>query len=190
MHNRESQDTLNSFHVYFFSFPGIKKFEIVHIITISTPQYQRVHSSAKLLVVVGIFLPKMLSKQERIFAPQTLYNEGAEDILRKWHENFESHAPTRKHIYRLRDKFEPHGAAFGAPRSGRPRSVKIESCGAGKKASLQLDTARRSLRRILHEYKFKCCVPCSVHGLLEDNYNSRDSYEPVSRDPQNFQKIL
>ena len=100
--------------------------------------------------------------QRKWILKQYWKTENVEKFRQKWAEEFDTPAPSRQTIYRIRDKFDETGSICSAQKSGRPVSVTTQenemlasqafTKGPQKskqRASIELGIYRRSLSRLM-----------------------------------------
>ena len=121
--------------------------------------------------------------------------ENAEMVRTLWQEAFHTPPSSQHTIYRLRNKFDKMGSVNDAPKCGCPKTstteekktlVALTFVNSPKKstrsASAELSISRTSLRRLLHNMKFKPYRPRLVRGLLEDDPDGRLQFCETMRD--------
>lgn len=128
-----------------------------------------------------------LSMEERKWIIKQYWKtENAEEVRKRWMQEFGTPSPSRQAIYSIRDKFENTGSVCNAPKSGRPTTANtdgnqmlvsqtyVENPEISKqRASLELNISRRSLTRIMADLGLKMYRPRLFHGLLEDDPDRR-----------------
>jgi transposase len=128
-----------------------------------------------------------LSSSERIDIVKwyAVYQNAAE-VARQFQHHYERAPTTRESILDIARKFDETGSIQDKSRSGRPRSVSTEenkerflavfeeSPGTSeKRASLELNLSRTSLRRMMQELGLKLYRPRLLHALNEDDPDRR-----------------
>ena len=129
-----------------------------------------------------------LTLQQRIFLIKCWWKyEKLSKVTESWNAEYPGEpVPTRRTIYKLRDKFNRIGSVTDAPRSGRPITALTEENKENvattfvedpqtstRRASTRLDISQTSIRRVLHDINFKCYIPRLVQELNEDDPDRR-----------------
>lgn len=134
-----------------------------------------------------------LSTAERIqIVKWYAIHENASEVARQFQAHYDQNPPTRTNILNLVKKFDETGSVQDEPRSGRPRSVStdenLERIRAAfqhspetstRRASLELNLARTSLRRMMKELGLKPYRPHLLHALNEDDPDRRCEFADI-----------
>ncbi|CAF3839089.1 unnamed protein product [Rotaria sp. Silwood1] len=118
--------------------------------------------------------------------------QNASEVARQFQNHFNRTPPTSKNILSLVQKFDETGSVADKPRSGRPRSVSTdnnrervraafeENPGiSARRASLELNLDRSSLRRMIKELGLKPYRPQLLHALNEDDPDRRCEFADI-----------
>ena len=115
--------------------------------------------------------------------------QNAPEVARQFHQCFGRTPPTSKNIWSLVKKFDETGSLEDQPRSGRPRSISTDEnkervlkayeenpTTSQRRASLELNLSRSSLRRMMTELGLKPYRPQLLHALNEDDPDRRREF--------------
>lgn len=110
----------------------------------------------------------------------------AQTVRRNWTAKYGTPAPSRKSIYRIRDKFNATGSILNVKSPGRPKSVNTEQNQelvvqavvesphkSSVRISLELGLSKSSVKRIFKTIGWKPYRPQLVYGLLSKDPNLR-----------------
>lgn len=134
-----------------------------------------------------------LSKLERIeIVKWYAVHQNAAEVARQFQDHYNRTPPARDSILDLVRKFDETGSVEDQSRSGRPRSVSTdenrerirvafeESPGTStRRASLELNLARTSLRRMMKELGLKPYRPQLLHDLNDDDPDRRCEFAEI-----------
>jgi transposase len=134
-----------------------------------------------------------LSSSERINVVKWYAQyENAGEVARQFEEHYNRSPPTRKTILTIARKFDETETIEDEPRSGRPRSISTDENRervraafeedpetSTRRASLELDLSRTSLRRMMKELGLKPYRPQLLHALNEDDPDRRCEFADV-----------
>ena len=149
------------------------------------------------LIFFHIFL--IMSKSFRLSSSEKIeivkwyaIYQNASEVARQFQNHFNRTPPTSKNILSLVQKFDETGSVADKPRSGRPRSVSTdnnrervraafeENPGiSARRASLELNLDRSSLRRMIKELGLKPYRPQLLHALSEDDPDRRCEFVDI-----------
>lgn len=96
---------------------------------------------------VVIFKMARLTSDQRIFVVKNYYKtKCVTDVQRKFNHQFKNTKLSRKHIYKIVQKFERLGTVADAPRTGRPRCSRSEENVSTLRVML-MNSPEKSVRR-------------------------------------------
>ncbi|XP_076322201.1 uncharacterized protein LOC143231570 isoform X1 [Tachypleus tridentatus] len=134
-------------------------------------------------LLIEPIMSNTLNTDKRIWVLKEYWkSQNTETVRRKWVETFDTPAPKRQTIYRIRDKFNATGSILNTAKTGRPKTACTENNKqrvadafvqspnkSTRRASMELNIPQTSIRRIITQIGLKPYRPQLIHGLLEDD---------------------
>ncbi|CAF2547727.1 unnamed protein product [Rotaria sp. Silwood2] len=140
-----------------------------------------------------------MSKNFRLSSPEKIeivkwyaVYQNATEVARQFQNRFDRTPPISKNILSLVGKFDETGSVEDRPRSGRSRSVSTDGNRkrvraafkespeiSTRRATLELNLPRSSLRRMMKELGLKSYRPQLLHALNEDDPDRRCEFADI-----------